>query len=299
MSKSQTVIAIRRDKVESLRELNKQNPGFFRTFLDFHSVSNYPAYLSDSIFVSHSEHDNINVCHIITPFLGATFTNIFHKAFDQHEDGSISFLEKSKIIDNLVMGYKGVFAVDNVEKLEIQSEFATHKNSVYSVFGIEDSGFERLSANDFDDILDLVDFVEKDKNLEQKRIERLNKVVTYMGAFAQRQACLAFQSNGEFKAYPFKSNKKIHLDIDEILKEFSEEAHKLNHRFAFADEEKKQLLLLSYVASYTFREKLSEELFEAFIDGLKGVAVKVINEKDKKASEEEEYVDTDEFDDDE
>lgn len=296
MSKSQTVIAIRRDKVESLRSLNNSNPNFFKTFVEFHSVSNYPAYLSDSIFVSHSEHDNINACHIITPFLGATFTNIFHKSFDKKEDGSIIFHEKTKVIENLVMGYKGVFVVDNIDKLEIQSDFATHKNSVYSVFGIDDEGFETLSKRDFDQMLDIVDFVERDKNREQQKIESLNRFVTYMGAFAQRQACLAFQSNGEFKAYPFKSNKKIHLEVDDILREFEAEAHKLNHRFAFADEEKKQLLLLSYVASYVFREKLSEELFEAFIDGLKGTAVKVINDKDRKA--EEAYIDPDEIDED-
>ena len=296
MSKSQTVIAIRRDKVESLRKLNRENPNFLKTFVSFHSVSNYPAYLSDSIFVSHSEHENINACHIITPFLGSTFSNIFHKSFDKKDNGEVVFHDKTKIIENLIMGYKGVFTVDNIDKLEIQSDFATHKNSVYSVFGIQDDGFETLNRGDFEEMLDIVDFVERDKNIEQDNIKKLNRFVTYMGAFAQRQACLAFQSNGLFKAYPFKSNKKIHLDVEEILKEFKEEAYRLNHRFSFADKHKQQLLLLNYVSSYDFRENLSEELFEAFIDGLKGKAVKVISDKDKKA--EEVYVDPDENDDD-
>lgn len=287
MSKLQTVISIRRDKVNSLRELNKKNPNFFKIFLDFHSVSNYPAYLSEAIYVSHAEHDNINTCNIITPFMGSTFTNMFHKSFDKDENGNKVFYEKSKIIENLVMGYKGVFKVDNVDKLEIQSEFATHKNSVYSVFGIINEGIETFTANDFEKVLNIVDFVERDKNKEQKLIDSLNPNITYMGSFAQRQACLAFQSNGVFKAYPFKSNKNIHLDIDEILEEFKAEAMKLNHRFEFADEEKKNLLLLSYVSSYEFREALSDRLFEAFIYGLKGEAVKVIDDKTKKAEEEE------------
>ena len=295
MSKSQTVISIRRDQVSKLRELNNSHPRFLKTFLEFHSVSNYPAYLSDAIFVSHSEHGNINTCHIITPFLGATFTNIIHKSFDL-EDGKIFFHDKNKVIENFIMGYKGVFTVDNIDKLELQAEFAVSKNSFYSVFGFLDDDFENLTQKDFNDILDIVDFVEKDKIKEQEKIDSLSSNIHYMGAFAQRQACLAFQSNGLFKAYPFKSNKKIHLDVDEILEKFKKEAMSINHRFDFADEEKKELLILSYVSSYDFKEELSESLFEAFIAGLKGEAIKIPKPKSKNSEVEDTEEETEEND---
>lgn len=274
MSNSQTIISIRRDKVDELRELNKKVPNFFKMFMKFHSVSNYPLYLGDSIFVSHSEHSSIVSCHIITPFLGSTFTNIFHKAYVKKEINSdIEWNDRFKIIQNLVMGFKGVFSVDKPENLEIDSDFATSKNSVYSVFGLNDEDLKHIDSNCLDKILDITSFKYKDKNKELKLIESLPNYTTYLGAFAQRQACLAFQSDGLFKAYPFKSNKSINFELDEIKNEFTEEATSLNHRISFASKEQKEQMLLQYVSSFNFRNKLSNRLFESFISGLKGKAI--------------------------
>lgn len=277
-SKSQTVISIRRDKVDVLRQYNEQFPNFFKVFMDVNHISNFPLYLYDAIFVSHSEFSSINACHMITPFLGATVTNSLHKSFEIKDDEKI-WLEKHSIINNLIMGFKGEYEVKDIDSLEIESEFATAKNSVYSVFGLLNCDFNKLTSKDFSKILDIVEFKEKDKTREQKLIESLPQSISYMGSFAQRQVCLAFQSNGVFKAYPFKSNKNINLDTDELKKQFREEAFSINHRFSFASKEKKEELLLKYVASYDYREKLSNRLFEAFIDGLKGVAIPVIKEE--------------------
>lgn len=274
MINSQTIISIKRDKVSELRELNRQIPNFFKSFINFYSISNYPLYLSDSIFVSHSEQSNITTCHIITPYLGSSLTNIFHKVYDQKDD-EIEWYDSKKIINNLIMGFKGVFEVNNPEKLEIEAEFATSKNSVYSVFGLIDKHFLDFSAKDFDDILDLVEFKEKDKNKELKNIENLHKGINYMGSFAQRQACLAYQADGLFKAFPFKSNKTINLDTDELHLEFREEAKKLNQRFEFVSEQQQEEILMKYVASHDFKEKLSNRLFESFINGIKGEAKRV------------------------
>ena len=274
MSKSQTIISIRRDKIEILRDANLNFPNFFRFFMELNHISNYPLYLYDSIFVSHSEFSSINSCQMITPFIGATVTNSLHKAFEIKNDEH-HWLDKSSIVNNLIMGFKGEYSIDNVDQLEIDAEFANTKNSVYSVFGILNDDFNRLTSNDFNKILDIVSFKEKDKHKEQKLIESLPSSISYLGSFAQRQVCVAFQSNGLFKAYPFKSNKNINLDTKEISEDFKNEAFAINHRFLFASEDKKNELLLKYVASYSFREKLSNRLFESFIDGLKGVAIPV------------------------
>tara|TARA_Y100001960_G_C14780735_1_gene886490 strand:+ start:6017 stop:6877 length:861 start_codon:yes stop_codon:yes gene_type:complete len=276
MSNSQTIISIRRDKVEELRELNRRVPNFFKMFMKFHSVSNFPLYLGDSIFVSHSEHSSIVSCHIITPFLGSTFTNIIHKAYTKKEaNGKKEWNDRQKIIKNLIMGFKGVFTVDNIEKLEIESDFATAKNSVYSVFGLKDEDMKSLTAEDFEIILDITSFKYKERQKEQQLIDSLPKHIDYLGSFAQRQACLAFQSDGVFKAYPFKSNKNINFDLEKIKQEFKEEAIELNHRMAFVSKEEKEQMLLQYVSSFDFRDKLSNRLFEAFINGLKGKAIKI------------------------
>lgn len=294
MSKSQTVISIRRDKVKELRKMSVKNPTFLKNFLDFHSVSNHPAYISDAIFVSHSEQESVNTCHIITPFLGATLNNIFHKSFEKKDNGIIQFYEKNKIIENLVMGYKGIFEVSNLSDLEIQSDYANAKNSFYSVFGIKDSSFDILCDYDFNKMLDITDFDEKDKE-DSRDTNFLNGNITNLGSFAQRQVCLAFQSNGIFKSYPFKSNKSIHLDVDGIIEKMNKEAYKLNDRLSFASEKKKEQLLMQYVSSYKLRESLSEDLFEAFILGLKGKVFKIESEKTK---EKEDPIEEDDEDDD-
>lgn len=275
MINAQTIISIRRDKVSELRELNRKIPNFFKQFVSFHSVSNFPVYLSDAIYVSHSEHASINACNVITPFLGSTLTHIFHKAYDVKDtSGCIEWHDKGKIVDNLIMGFKGVFKVETDENLEIDAEFANAKNSVYSVFGLYDLEFSNLTEADFDKILDITEFkYSKDKAMEQAIIDSIptNKYV-YMGSFAQRQSCLAFQSEGHFKAFPFKSNKNINFDLKEIVLEYESEAKRLNHRFAFASKEEKQMILMRYIATNEFRDKLSNRLFEAFISGIKGKA---------------------------
>lgn len=287
MVNSQTIISIRRDRVNELRELNKRVPNFFKMFMSFHNVSNFPLYLSDSIYVSHSEHSSITACHVITPFLGSNLTHIFHKAYTVKDTtGEIEWHDSNKIINNLIMGFKGVFSVENSENMETEADFANAKNSVYSVFGLHDLEFANLNEADFDRILDITEFkYSKDKVKEQKLIDNIpeHKYV-YMGSFAQRQACLAFQSEGHFKAYPFKSNKSINFDLAEIKNEFESEARRLNHRLAFASKEEQDQILMKYIATNTFRNKLSDRLFEAFISGIKGVAIK---EKTKDDVEEE------------
>lgn len=288
MSNSQTIISIRRDKVDELRELNNRVPNFFKMFMKFHSISNFPLYLGESIFVSHSEHSSIVSCHIITPFLGSTFTNIFHKAYTKKEaSGEREWNDRYQIVKNLVMGFKGVFSVDKVESLEIESDFATAKNSVYSVFGFKEEDLKELTAETFNKILDITEFKYKDKNKEQQVIDSLPSNVFYLGSFAQRQACLAFQSDGLFKAYPFKSNKSINFDLEEIKKSFKEEAIKLNHRISFATKEDKEQMLLQYVSSFNYRDELSNRLFESFISGLKGKALPIKVEKEEEEEEKE------------
>lgn len=287
MVNSQTIISIRRDKVNELRELNKRIPNFFKMFMNFHNISNFPLYLSDSIYVSHSEHSSITTCHVITPFLGSTLTHIFHKAYTVKDStGEIEWHDRNKIIQDLIMGFKGVFSVDNIDKLEIESDFANAKNSVYSVFGLYNTEFNNLTEKDFDKILDITEFkYQKDKAREQALIESVPKhKYQYMGSFAQRQACLAFQSEGEFKAYPFKSNKNINFDLNELKDKFEAEARRLNRRLEFASKEEQSQILMRYVATHEFRDELSCRLFEAFISGLKGQAIKEVSavvEKEK------------------
>lgn len=282
MINSQTIISIRKDKVDELRKLNRDVPNFFKLMMRFNSVSNYPLYLLDNaIFISHSEHQSIVSCYVITPFLGSTFTNIFHKAYTRKDPSSeIEWNDRHKIIKNLVMGFKGVYEVENPEKLEIDSEFANAKNSYYSVFGINnDDEFKTLTAEAFEKLLDITEFKHKDKNKEQKLIDSLDKKTHYLGSFAQRQACLAFQSDGLFKAYPFKSNKNINFELSEIDEAYNAEAKKINHRMEFASEKEKTRMSMQYVSSFDFRDELSSRLFEAFISGLKGKTVKVIEEE--------------------
>lgn len=276
MVNSQTIISIRRDKVDELRELNKRIPNFFKLFMNFNNVSNFPLYIGDSIYVSHSEHSSITACHVITPFLGSTLSHIFHKAYTVKDTtGEIEWHERNKIVENLIMGFKGVFKVERPETLEIEADFANAKNSVYSVFGLYDLEFNNLTESDFEKILDITSFKHKDKNKEAALIDSLpSKRVFYMGSFAQRQACLAFQSDGLFRAYPFKSNKNINFDLEEIKNDFYNEAKKLNHRYQFANEKERESILNSYVSTYEFRDQLSNRLFEAFISGLKGKAIR-------------------------
>lgn len=279
MINSQTVISIRRDKVDELRKISRSNPGFFKSFLKFYSISNYPLYLNDAIFVSHSEMSNITTCHVITPFLGSSLTNVFHKVFKPLDNGKIEWFDNKTIVDNLIMGFKGVFDVEDPSKLEIDAEFATAKNSVYSVFGFLDKHFSDITDADFECILDLTDFVEKDKNKELKMIKSLHSSISYMGSFAQRQVCLAFQANGLFKSYPFKSNKNINFDLNEIKKDFEAEAYLLNKRLEFVNDFQKQEILMKYVSSYEFQTHLANRLFSAFISGLKGKANYIVESK--------------------
>lgn len=278
MINSQTIISIRKDKVAELRKLNKDVPNFFKLMMRFNSVSNYPLYLLDnSIFISHSEHQSIVSCYVITPFLGSTFTNIFHKAYTRKDPASdIEWNDRNKIIKNLVMGFKGIFEVENSDKLEIEADFATAKNSYYSVFGLNnDDEFKNLTPEAFDKLLDITEFKHKDKNKEQEVVDSLDEYTHYLGAFAQRQACLAFQSDGLFKAYPFKSNKSINFELPEINDAYVSEAKKLNHRLSFASKEEQQRMIMQYVSSFEFRDELSSRLFESFISGLKGRAVPI------------------------
>lgn len=282
MINSQTIISIRKDKVAELRKLNKDVPNFFKLMMRFNSVSNYPLYLLDNaIFISHSEHQSIVSCYVITPFLGSTFTNIFHKAYTRKDPTSdIEWNDRHKIIQNLVMGFKGVYEVEHPEKLEIDADFATAKNSFYSVFGFNnDEEFKNLTPEAFDKLLDITEFKYKDKAKETALIDSLDEHTHYLGSFAQRQACLAFQSDGLFKAYPFKSNKNINFELSDIKKDFISEAKKLNHRLSFANEAEKQRMLMQYVSSFDFRDELSNRLFEAFISGLKGTAIPFIEEE--------------------
>ncbi len=300
MKKSQTIISIRRDKVKDLRALNRSNHDFLKSLLQVHKTSNYNAYLSDAIFIGHSEFESINACHMITPFLGASLSHLFQKAFHFDKDDNVIFYEKTKIIENLIRGYKGVLDVEHPEKLEIQSDFANHKNSVYSVFGFFDEEIINLTARDFEKMLDLTDFVDKDANKDAEINSQIMHGVNYLGSFAQRQVCLAYQSDGIFKAYPFKSNKTIHLDVEDIVKRFKDEAVKVNTRFQFANESKKEFLFFNHVSSVSFREDLSCDLYEAFINGLKGSTVRVLTDKELKAEEErlESEADNDDNDDD-
>ncbi len=282
MINSQTIISIRKDKVAELRKLNRDVPNFFKLMMRFNSVSNYPLYLLDNaIFISHSEHQSIVSCYVITPFLGSTFTNIFHKAYTRKDPTSdIEWNDRSKIVQNLVMGFKGIFDVENSEKLEVEADFATSKNSYYSVFGFNnDDEFKNLTQEAFDKLLDITEFKYKEKNQEQALIDSLDDNTHYLGSFAQRQACLAFQSDGLFKAYPFKSNKSINFELPEIQDGYIAEAKKLNHRLSFASESEKQRMLMQYVSSFDFRDELSSRLFEAFISGLKGDAVRISEEE--------------------